>query len=172
MNLRQLLVERHLPFATLIFDIQVALLDRHPARARAAVDQLQQLLEQHARVEEELLLPMFVRYVPRPERGASPELFVAEHARLRSLITDLQRMLLPRESTLTDVEAITLLEKVHPLKNLLQHHELREETLLAPALEETVGDTLDPWLLELDAAFSATSRGAAAVPPGGDVVSP
>lgn len=156
MKLQQLLVERHRPFLMLVFDVQVALLDRNRPRAFQVMGRLRRALEQHAAVEESLLIPAFVQRVPHPERGAAPELFEAEHKRILHLMEEVLT-LLRGEFPMSDRDAITLLEKIHPLKNLIQHHELREETLLAPALEAGMGEEFEGWLEHVSQAFDAVA---------------
>lgn len=135
------LVGLHAPLGERLLAAQFALLDRRPDRALLEVAGLRAALAAHIAGEDELLLPAYAAAVPTPGRGAGAEVFVAEHQKILRLAGEVEAALAAAGAgEVSHAEALRLLEAVHPLKGLLQHHEDREERLLAPALDEAIGD--------------------------------
>lgn len=135
---------------------QYALMDRRPDQALAALDTFEAALLGHMGVEETLLFPTWAEAVPAPPRGGDPDLFAAEHEKIRGLTRALRAALAEAgPGPVGHAAALALLERVHPLKNLLQHHELREERILAPTLDEVLGEGAEALRRRLSLAFGA-----------------
>jgi hemerythrin-like domain-containing protein len=93
-----------------------------------------QMLRLHIELEEEWLLPALERSVVKPAWGAN--IYRAEHGKILSLGDKLNQAI----SSLHDIgpgrrALITLLDKQRSYKNVLEHHEEREEKGLLPELD-------------------------------------
>lgn len=135
----ELLAALHAPLGQALEAVQFALMDRRPDRARQRLDALAAALFAHMDAEEGALLPAYERAVPTPARGAAVGVFHAEHLKIRQLMAELgARLAEGGDGEVSHPRALALLEALHPLKGLLHHHEIREERLLAPALDEAL----------------------------------
>jgi hemerythrin-like domain-containing protein len=122
---------------------QEALLSLELAQATAGLERYAAGLRRHLEAEEALLLPPFTALyaaaAARGERwrGADPELFRLEHARLLALLDGVRGALaaLTPGAPRLKRAVLALLEQEGTLRHLAHHHELREETHLFPALD-------------------------------------
>ncbi len=114
---------------------QEALLEQDIAEARKRLLAYERALLTHMRLEEDVLLPIYVRAGAIP--GGPLELFLGEHRKMREF---LQRF----TATLTELEAhppdlqrriIQLFDEQTMFKHLVEHHDLREQNILYPTLD-------------------------------------
>ena len=109
------------------------------AHATAAWDRFLAAFERHARFEEAEIFPRYEDLGPRP-RGQGLELFEADHVSLNKVIrAAVSAIAMIREAT-TDKRRvmITQLGALLRVRNILEHHTLREERFLYPALEASL----------------------------------
>jgi hemerythrin-like domain-containing protein len=113
---------------------QEALLERDAQLALGFWQLHRQMLRLHIELEEEYLLPVLERAVARPAWAAS--VYRAEHAKILALgdklttrLDELQPIGLGRRVL------IALLDKQRSYKNVLEHHEEREEKGMLPELD-------------------------------------
>lgn len=141
---RALLEAVHAPLGRALKSLQFALMDRNLGQAQGALASLEAQLRRHMQAEEAILLPAYEKAVPTPPRGGAPSLFLAEHDKLRRLIKQLMQKLdaYPEAQPLTHDEALGLMEAVHPLKQVMHHHEMREEKILGPNLDEKLSEAV------------------------------
>ena len=91
------------------------------------------MLRLHIELEEQWLLPALERSVVKPARGAA--IYRAEHGKILSLGDMLSQTLGSLRNTVpTRRVLIALLDKQRSYKNVLEHHEEREEKGLLPEL--------------------------------------
>ena len=96
-------------------------------------------LEAHATFEEEVIFPLYEDLGPRP-RGAGLELFRADHVSFRKVIDACRETLSElseMQSGSDDLrgEMVIRLKPFLRLRSVLEHHSLREQLHLYPALE-------------------------------------
>jgi hypothetical protein len=119
------------------FRHQSAVLDRDFGRARSRLDDYEAQLLEHMRDEEEALLPIYEREPPAP--NGKVEFFLHEHKLMREALVEM-RALLAATAAAGDADAVAkgmlaLFDRQARYKGLAEHHELREERWLLPALD-------------------------------------
>ena len=131
----QSLVGAHQHVERLMSRHQEALVGFDLAEARRLFDQLRCQTIEHMQFEELELLPAYAEH-GQWERGGRPELFRAEHHQIYLMINHLTRILddLDSPDHLTRRAVIDLLDAEKAFKGVLEHHSLRENTYLYPAL--------------------------------------
>jgi hemerythrin-like domain-containing protein len=113
---------------------QEALLERDIGLALGFWQLHAQMLRLHIHLENEMLLPALDNQVDSPAWPAS--LYRAEHAKISSMGEQLGEVLTGlAETGLARRVVIALLDKQRSYKNLLEHHEEREEKGLLPELD-------------------------------------
>jgi hemerythrin-like domain-containing protein len=93
-------------------------------------------IEKHMHVEEELLLPVYNRAGRIP--GGPVEFFTGEHRRLLEFLSRFDEKLTEMKSSTENParEIIELFDAEAVFKSLLEHHDLREQTIFYPVLDE------------------------------------
>ena len=116
---------------------QEALIERDAQLALGFWQLHRQMLRLHIELEEEYLLPVLERAVATPAWAAS--VYRAEHVKILALgenlatrLEELQHVGLGRRVL------IALIDKQRSYKNVLEHHEEREEKGLLPELDATL----------------------------------
>ena len=120
------------------FAHQAAVLDRDYDRALEALIAHRGELMQHMQLEENEFLPIYEREPPPPH--GKVEFFVHEHRKLLEFLDEARALLADAARQQDDRTAeahalLLLLDKETQLKNFSEHHELREERWLFPALD-------------------------------------
>jgi regulator of cell morphogenesis and NO signaling len=112
--------------------------------ARARLRQFEIPLRAHMRVEEELLLPVYER--AGRIQGGSVELYIGEH---RKMLQFLERFAEKLDELLEGPkerpanlkrEIIGLFDDEAVFKQLMQHHDMREQNILYPTLDNVSGE--------------------------------
>lgn len=113
---------------------------RNAAGAAAQLARFTAMLMPHLLIEEELLMPIYTARA-RPIVGASPQVFHAEHKKIRADLDELAR----RTEELVTCDAgsckatlrqyLALLDREYLFKDYLKHHDLRERNALYPELD-------------------------------------
>jgi hemerythrin-like domain-containing protein len=128
----------HNRLADLFQDHQVALMDRDLERAGELLERFGKALKAHIRHEEDVLLPVYRERVSFGRLG-NPEHLLDEH---RQIQESLQRL----EEEVKGLRAgdaglaralIRVVEQEWRFKQLLEHHNEREDRTLYPCLDET-----------------------------------
>lgn len=102
----------------------------------------------HIYGEETVILPAYVSLVS-PRRGADASVFRREHQRLRRFVSELDAWLAAWHGrVLPPGEVILLVERQKTLKELLEHHDEREEGALYPDLANAASRTRQQQLLQ------------------------
>jgi hemerythrin-like domain-containing protein len=93
-------------------------------------------IEKHMHVEEELLLPVYNRAGRIP--GGPVEFFTGEHRRLLEFLSRFDEMLTEMKLSSENParEIIELFDAEAVFKSLLEHHDLREQNIFYPVLDE------------------------------------
>jgi hemerythrin-like domain-containing protein len=93
-------------------------------------------IEKHMHVEEELLLPVYNRAGRIP--GGPVEFFTGEHRRLLEFLSRFDEKLTEMKSSTENParEIIELFDAEAVFKSLLEHHDLREQNIFYPVLDE------------------------------------
>lgn len=114
---------------TLLLHQEALLLADH-ALASEAFALVQAQLHAHIEVEDRLLLPL----APRVRERFAPGVYAAEHGKILDLLDATARRLATLD--IADRRAvIALLDHERVLKNVVEHHETREEQGLLPGLD-------------------------------------
>ena len=118
--------------ALLLLDIDLAL-----SRLR----QFKAELQEHMRVEEELLLPVYSRAGRIP--GGPIEFYTGEHKRMLEFLARFDEKLAQLQITRADLyrKIIELFDEEATFKHLMQHHDLREQNILYPTLDRITSET-------------------------------
>ena len=125
----------HRELGEMFFRHQRALLDFNFRGALERLERYESALLEHMRDEEEVLLPLYAERAT-PERGGRADFFLLEHAKMRRHLTHFREQL-PRLAELPEPSRalLKLLDQETTYKHLVEHHDLREERHLYPALE-------------------------------------
>ncbi len=142
------LIDVHGDLDDLMLQHQTALLDQDIARARDAFEEFSRTIRKHIEIEDRMLLPVYQSRAGEPEGGAT-ELFTSEHRKVEKYIRQLSDELasIEQEAELPKARLIRLIETEAQLKNLLEHHDRREQRFLYPLLAEhtTPEERADIW---------------------------
>ncbi len=95
---------------------------------------------QHAHIEAEntLLIPLFEELCP-PQNGCTPEILLAEHRKVARLLDEMTESLEAfGRRALEPLEIVALIERQRLLKEVLDHHGVREEARFVPLLAEVL----------------------------------
>ncbi|MCS7158496.1 MAG: hemerythrin domain-containing protein [Blastocatellia bacterium] len=130
-----LLLRVHERLNELFLQHQEALLEQDLARARERLAVYERELLAHMRPEEDLLLPVYARAGAIP--GGPIELFLGEHRKMREFLERFRLTLAEFEAHPADLcrRIIRLLDEQAMFKHLVEHHDLREQNILYPALD-------------------------------------
>ncbi len=120
---------------------QEALLEQDIARARERLLAYERALLAHMRPEEEILLPVYARAGAIP--GGPIELFLGEHRKMREFLGRFHATLAELDAHPADLRRriIRLFDEQAMFKHLVEHHDLREQNILYPALDRVTTET-------------------------------
>lgn len=136
------MMEAHHELDGLFREYQLALVGKDTARSLSFLARFRWELLQHMEEEERCVLPLFEQRCGELP-GGRREIFELEHAKIR---TNLDRLMdkglevLPATGTPTSGQVLDLIDRAWPFKQLLQHHERREASILYPALDRSLDD--------------------------------
>lgn len=120
---------------------QEALVTRAWARAAHLLEHYRKRLRQHIRLEERYLLP----YCPEEKTADQwpARVYLAEHRRAEELLDKaVARLALARRRGVKPAALIALLDQEKTLKNLVDHHDDRENMALFKLTRETMPDAV------------------------------
>ncbi len=128
------IMAEHLCFQEHLEQHQVHLVEGDREKAALAWERFRRAVLAHIHGEEEVVLPAYVAACT-PERGGEPDIFRREHRRLRRMLIELSAWLAAWEGCVCPTtEVILLVEREKTLKDLLEHHDQREDRYLYGAL--------------------------------------
>lgn len=121
---------------------QCGLMSLNLVEARCGLVSLRYALAVHMRVEDEVLMPLYMGLEHQPEGGA-PLFFEKEHAKLERLLKGLFAGLeglerIDKESALTREDALLVIEHGFTFKHLFEHHTSREDKAFYPAINASL----------------------------------
>ncbi|HEY7912563.1 MAG TPA: hemerythrin domain-containing protein [Blastocatellia bacterium] len=130
------LLKVHEDLKELFLSHQMALLALDIELAHERLLQFRREIEEHMHVEEELLLPVYNRAGRIP--GGPVEFFTGEHKRLLEFLSRFDEQLTQMKSSSENParEIIELFDGEAVFKSLLEHHDLREQNIFYPVLDE------------------------------------
>ncbi len=129
------LADDHEHFADLMIRHQEALIALELDEAVRLFEELRCGKTEHMQYENAELLPAYAEHV-RWDRGGRPDLFRAEHDQIYHMMNVLTETLndLRRPAALTRRAVIDQIDAEKALKGVLEHHSLREDFHLLPAM--------------------------------------
>jgi hemerythrin-like domain-containing protein len=129
------LLDIHERLKELFLAHQEALLKLEIELARERLRHFERELREHMRHEEEWLLPVYQRAGRIP--GGAVEFFTGEHRKMLELLGRLQAALEQLASHSPDLsrQVIELFDAEAVFKQVVEHHDLREQNILYPALD-------------------------------------
>lgn len=95
---------------------------------------------QHAHIEAEntVLIPLFEELCP-PQNGCTPEILLAEHRKIARLVDEMSQTLAEFGNRgLEPMEIVGLIEAQRLLKEVMDHHGIRETARFVPLLAEAL----------------------------------
>ncbi|PCJ53458.1 MAG: hypothetical protein COA70_09185 [Planctomycetota bacterium] len=96
------------------------------------------LLFAHSGSEDEVLIPAF-QQAGLESKGCSVAILHKEHAKLRRLVTAAQERVFEDDAILDAPTRILWVESMHMLKEVLEHHDMRERAAFNPVLDQALG---------------------------------
>ena len=96
------------------------------------------LLIAHSGSEDEILIPVFEQN-GLESNGCSVAILQKEHAKLRRLLAAEQTRVFADDVALDAPTRIVWVESLHMLKEVLEHHDMRERAAFNPVLDQALG---------------------------------
>jgi iron-sulfur cluster repair protein YtfE (RIC family) len=97
----------------------------------------QAAMQVHIRVEDEILIPVFAQHCPKIN-GCSPEILLAEHRKLERLLDRTACRLQLAADGLAPEDIILIIEEERMIKEVMEHHAIRETAGFFPTLDRHV----------------------------------
>lgn len=143
------LLDTHRHLEELFYNHQEALLDLDVSRALQVLLQFETEMKKHIELEEEHLMPVYKK--TEFSKGGAPEIFINEHKKLVSLLSDLRKNLeiLISRPCVEKKNIIEILDSETMFKKVFSHHDKREEALFFPALDSATSPDERRKLLDL-----------------------
>lgn len=115
---------------------QIAVLNQYREEAMRLLDEYEKLVQIHMQEEEEFLIPLY-RDRCGPIRGGAPVIFTGEHEKIREFLNLFYRLgTCWVTSDGPGQETLDLLEQEYRFKELMEHHDMREQRILLPELDK------------------------------------
>ena len=133
------LLEIHKGLNELFLLHQEALLALDVELALVRLRQFERELRAHMRIEEDLLLPIYVR--AGRIQGGPIEFYTGEHKRMLEFLARFIGRLEELSANPANLERgiIELFDEQAQFKKLMQHHDMREQNILYPTLDNVTG---------------------------------
>ena len=153
----QTLIDTHVELNDLFARHQEALLLWEVDEAARWLERHIAMAKRHAALEEEILVPLLTARCTAVE-GASPEILIGEHRKMERFLREFERLLGEMKGVGTNLarRIIALLDREATYKNLVDHHFLREQNLLYPAIDKV---TTEPERQTILARFATENGG-------------
>ena len=134
------LLEKHEHLSTLFLLHQEALLSLDIDLAVFRLGRFERELLTHISVEEDLLMPVYAR--AGRIRGGPIEFYIGEHKRMLEFLARFNKKLEGLKESQTNITfgIIELFDQEAQFKQLMQHHDSREQKILYPTLDSVTND--------------------------------
>lgn len=124
----------------LFYRHQVAVLNQDRDEALKHLNEYEKLLQAHMREEEEYLIPLYQKRCGSI-RGGAPVIFTGEHQRIREFMALFFRLITSWISADGHgQETLDLLDQEYRFKELMEHHDMREQRILLPELDKVTSE--------------------------------
>lgn len=133
-NLQQLLEAYHEYLDEFFLIHQEALIAGDIVMADEYLAYFSELMRLHIKIENEYLLPLFERCVPKATAHWPASLYKHEHNKITQLLDGVEQLMNKLGEPLNRRDIINLLDKENRFKNVVEHHEQREEMAFIPEL--------------------------------------
>ncbi len=133
------LLHEHTEFDDALAEHQRALVRGDLEVARDAFRRFSLALSHHARMEDEVVFPVYAP-IGAGVVGGGLELLAAEHSKLGRVIESMSSELDELVAPLSPETLVRWIEREQMLKHLLQHHDQRERNLVYPALDAALDE--------------------------------
>jgi len=152
------LVDLHQALDVLLLEHRVALMRAELPAALRAIRRFGIWMRRHIQDETELILPVYARHGPFA-RGATPEIFANEHAKILEHVARAEALTAALgdanlEGDALRVACLGVLDREKLLADLCEHHDRRERTWLYPSLERWLGEDAKAEILERMVGFT------------------
>ena len=148
------LLHEHTEFDDALAEHQRALVRGDLGAARDAFRRFALALSHHARMEDEVVFPIYAP-IGASVVGGGLELLDAEHDKLGRMIAAMSSELDELVAPLSPETLVAWIEREQVLKHLLQHHDQRERNLVYPALDAALDEGARAALWEAVEAWRA-----------------
>ena len=148
------LLHEHTEFDDAMVEHQRALVRGDLQAAREAFRRFSRALSHHARMEDEVVFPVYAP-IGAGVVGGGLELLAAEHSKLERMIESMSSELDELVAPLSPETLVAWIEREQVLKHLLQHHDQRERNLVYPALDAALDEGARSALWEAVEAWRA-----------------
>ena len=152
------LLDLHAGFDAILLDHQRRLVEGGPHESRAALSLFAAGLRAHIRAEDEVILPFYERRASIPKGGA-PDYFRAEHRKIERLMAEAEGWMRAWTGLVWPPgEVVLLIEREKLLKEVLEHHDERERTILYPGCDAVAGEDVAALLERFATVAAAEER--------------
>lgn len=132
------LLESHAELTARLRSFLLAVVTGDLPQARRAFLSFAALLEAHSLAEDQVLLPEFAR-LKLETNGCSVDILSKEHRKLRRLLSDAHERVFTTNAELTPAVRLVWIEETRMLKEVLEHHDVRERAAFNPAFDQALG---------------------------------
>lgn len=140
----------------LFYRHQLAVLNQDREEALRLLNEYEKLIQVHMREEEELLIPLYQNRCGTI-RGGAPVIFTGEHQKIREFLALFYRLATCWMSADGHgQETLDLLDQEYRFKELMEHHDMREQRILLPELDKVTTEGEKRALLDR---FTRTPEG-------------
>jgi len=119
------LFSTHDALGMLLAEHKAAIVQGSVSKIQSSLKSFWVTLNAHSGCEDELLLPKFVE-LGLESNGCTAEILSKEHEKLRRLADEARSRVNEQVSELTAERRVYLLESLHMLSEVLEHHDVRE----------------------------------------------
>ncbi|MDP7061369.1 MAG: hypothetical protein QF489_00350 [Planctomycetota bacterium] len=105
--------------------------------ARSSFRSFAALLQAHSLAEDRVLIPVF-QELELETNGCSIEILDKEHRKLRRLLADAFERVFAEGADLTPAIRLSWIEDTRMLKEVLEHHDVRERAAFNPAFDQAL----------------------------------
>jgi hypothetical protein len=131
------LLESHVTLTARLRSFFLAVVAGDLPQARTAFLSFAALLEAHSLAEDQVLLPEFAR-LQLETNGCSVDLLTKEHRKLRRLLHEAHERVFAPTVELTPAVRLVWIEETRMLKEVLEHHDVRERAAFNPAFDQAL----------------------------------
>ena len=95
------------------------------------------LLRAHSLAEDRLLMPVFEK-LKLQSNGCSRDILEKEHRKLRRLLAEAHHRIFSPDAELTPAERLLWIEETRMLKEVMEHHDVRERAAFNTAIDSAL----------------------------------